>query len=325
MESLLTALRAAADPTRIRLLALCARGDLTVSELVRILGQSQPRISRHLKLLTEAGLLDRYREGSWVFHRLAANGSGGVANSLTSLLPEDDETLSLDLRRLVQVKKDRARAAADYFAKNAARWDRLRSLHVDDSEVERALEALLTTRSTDHLLDVGTGTGRMLELFCPRIASAVGVDLSHEMLAMARSNLDKANLGNVTIRQGNMYQLPFPAQSYDVVTIHQVLHFADEPALAVSEAARVLRPDGRLLIVDFAPHDVESLRTDHEHRRLGFSGDEVKAWFTASHLETREVVHLPGDPLTVTIWLGQKICQEPYPNSAQEKEQGHRQ
>ncbi len=319
MHTLLTALRAVAEPTRLRLLALCARGELAVGEMVQILGQSQPRVSRHLKLLTEAGLLDRFREGSRIFHRLVQEGPGAeVAQHLIAMLPEDDQDLALDLERLAAVKAERARAAAAYFRRNAARWREVRSLYVDEREVERVLARLLPARGIRDLLDVGTGTGRMLELFGPRVSRAQGIDLSREMLAVARSNLERAGLENCVVRQADMFQLPFPGASFDAVTIHQVLHYVDHPGPAIAEAARVLRPGGRVLVADFAPHGLESLRSEHEHRRLGFGESEVAGWFAAAHLETRKVVHLPGDPLTVTVWLAARPRAGRRPASAED-------
>jgi len=307
IEPLLSALRAVAEPTRLRLLALCAHGELTVSELVGILGQSQPRVSRHLKLLTEAGLLERIREGSWVFHRQAQGGAGArLALYLNKMLPANDETLNRDLQRLSQVKAERERAAADYFRVNAESWDKLRSLHVDDSVVERVLLAMLEGRRIDDLLDVGTGTGRMLELFADRLQKGEGIDLSREMLAVARANLERAGLGNCSVRQADMYQIPYPSAAFDAVTMHQVLHFLDHPGQAVAEAARVLRPGGLLLLVDFAPHDQENLRDDHAHRRLGFDDAEVASWLLANDMSLVKREHLSGDPLTVSVWLGQK-------------------
>ena len=304
MQDLLTALRAIAEPTRLRLLALCAEGELTVSELTWILGQSQPRVSRHLKVLVEAGLLERFREGSWVFHRLTGDVSRtGIARRLVDLLPENDEELALDRNRLAEVKGERMRLAAEYFRRNALQWGQVRSLYVDEREVEGALRKLFPDSGVSDLLDVGTGTGRMLEVFGPLADRAQGIDLSREMLTVARANLERAGLGNCAVRNGDMYQLPFPSASFDIVTIHQVLHFADHPARSIAEVGRVLRPGGRVLLVDFAPHDLEFLRTDHEHRRLGFSDDEVSAWFSNADLETSEIVHLPGNPLTVTIWM----------------------
>jgi len=302
----LTALKAVAEPTRLRLVALCARSDLTVTELTQILGQSQPRISRHLKLLSDAHVLERFREGAWVFHRLTRKGPmDKVANLLISLLPEDDDQLSRDQESLDRIKEKRSEAAAAYFSRIAPQWDQIRSLHVEEKEVEKAFSRLLP-ESVNDLLDIGTGTGRMLEILGPRVRHAEGVDLSREMLSVARANLERAHLDNCTVRKADMYQLPYQANSFDVVTIHQVLHYADNPARSIAEAGRVLRPGGHLLVSDFAPHDQEHLRDEHAHRRLGFSDDEVNGWFADENLKVGETTHLPGDPLTVTIWQGIK-------------------
>ncbi|MEE9544641.1 MAG: metalloregulator ArsR/SmtB family transcription factor [Rhodospirillales bacterium] len=304
MNALLAALRAVAEPTRLRLFALCAGGELTVSELVGILRQSQPRVSRHLKLLTEAGLLERFGEGNWVFHRLIQEGaSAGIARRLLTLLPEDDRALALDRERLAEVKRQRSQAAATYFARNAESWDRLRSLHAGDAKVERMIKKLLPLGQTDELLDLGTGTGRMLEIFAADIHRGRGVDLSCEMLAVARANLERAGAANCAVRQGDIYQPPFRENCFDAVTIHQVLHFLNDPGRAIALAARMLSPGGRMLIVDFALHDIEELRLEHQHRRLGFGDKEVAAWFAAAHLKHQRTVHLPGDPLTVSLWL----------------------
>ncbi len=307
MDEFLSRLRAAAEPTRLRLLALCARGELTVSELTRILGQSQPRVSRHLKLLVEAGLLDRFPEGTWAFYRLAQDGDcAELARKLVDMIPADDGTLGLDRERLRSIKEARAAAAAAYFRKSAARWDEIRKLYVDESEVERVLLELLPAEGGRDLLDVGTGTGRILEIFKDKVDHALGIDLSREMLTVARANLERAGLRNFQVRHGDMYKLPVASASYDFVTIHQVLHYADDPAAAINEAARVLRPGGRLVIVDFAPHELEFLRVEHAHRRLGFSDAEVKGWFGAVGLVPAHRVTLPGDPLNVTIWAADR-------------------
>lgn len=307
IEPLLTALRAVAEPTRLRLMALCAQSELTVSELVGILGQSQPRVSRHLKLLTEAGLLERIREGSWVFHRLVQGGEGArLARRLNELLPLEDQTLTRDRERLSQIKRERERAAADYFRRNAESWDKVRSLHVDEQVVEDALLEMLAPYSMVNLLDIGTGTGRMLELFGSKIRRGEGIDSSREMLSVARANLQRAGLSHCLVRQADIYQVPFPAASFDAVTIHQVLHFLDRPGRAMGEAARLLKPGGILVLVDFAPHAQEDLRDEHEHRRLGFDDQEVAAWFDVSEMKQVDSRHLAGDPLTVAIWVGQK-------------------
>lgn len=303
MEELLTALRAAGEPTRLRLLALCAHSDLTVSDLTGILGQSQPRVSRHLKLLCDGGLLDRRREGSWAYFRLAERGpAADFARTLIDSIPGDDPTLSLDLERLEAILRGRAERAADYFRRNAAQWDRIRSLHVDEAEVERQLLALLPRGEVVELLDIGTGTGRIMEIVAERVERALGVDLSHDMLLVARSKLDRAGLRNCLVRHGDMYKLPLPGASFDAVTIHQVLHFAEQPGEVIREAGRVLRPGGRLVMADFAAHQQESLRDEHAHRWLGFNDEQVKGWCESAGLKPQDPIFLPGDPLTVGIW-----------------------
>jgi ArsR family transcriptional regulator len=303
MNELLAALRAAAEPTRLRLLVLCARGELTVSELAQILGQSQPRVSRHLKLLCDAGLLDRFREGSWVFYRLSSNNAASVLmRDFVTACGEADETTALDLQRLALIKRQRAEIAAAYFRENAAQWDHIRSLYIDEREVEAALSEIVAAAQPGDLLDIGTGTGRMLEILGPRVGHALGIDQSREMLAVARVNLEHAGLANGIVRLGDMYQLPLPDACFDAIVIHQVLHYADRPAEAIAEAARVLRPDGVLIVVDFAPHTLEFLREEHAHRRLGFAETEIADWCRAAGLDPAPARHLPGDPLTVAIW-----------------------
>ncbi len=312
MEELLAALRAVAEPTRLRLVVLCARGELTVSELTQILGQSQPRVSRHLKLLCEAGLLDRFREGSWVFYRLSRSGAASaLARHLVKACGDGDPTLALDHQRLGAVKRQRADLASAYFRDNAARWDRIRSLYVDEREVEAALVEIIAAADPRDLLDIGTGTGRMLEVLAPRVERALGIDQSREMLSVARVNLERAGLENGLVRLGDMYQLALPDASFDAVVIHQVLHYADRPAAAVAEAARVLRPNGVLVLVDFAPHALEYLRDEHAHRRLGFADAEIAEWCRAAGLDPTPPRRLPGEPLTVVVWAARRGAAAP--------------
>jgi ubiquinone/menaquinone biosynthesis C-methylase UbiE/DNA-binding transcriptional ArsR family regulator len=301
------ALKAAGEATRLRILALLAEAELTVSDLTEILRQSQPRISRHLKLLAEAGLVDRFREGSWAFFRLAERGgSADVAHTLLARLDAADPTIARDRERLAAVRAMRAAAAQAYFRRQAAQWDRIRKLHVADDAVEAAMRTALADRPFRSLLDLGTGTGRMLELFGADIERGLGLDLSLDMLALARARLDRAGLKHCSVRQGDIYDLALPKDSFDVVIVHQVLHFLDDGARAIREAARVLRPNGRLLVVDFAPHDLEFLREEHAHRRLGFPAETVTQWMTAAGLDVVTHKNLPPDPegkIAVSLWL----------------------
>ena len=304
MEQLLAGLRAAGEPTRLRLLTLCARAELTVTELTQILRQSQPRVSRHLKLLCEAGLLSRFREGQWAFYRLA-NGADGprLGRAIVDLIPENDKTYGRDLERLEEIKEARARAATAYFNENAPRWDQIRSMYVPELEVEACVRDLLGGGDVADLLDIGTGTGRILEVMAPDIESGVGIDLSHAMLAVARVNLGKPGLEHCQVRHGDMYALPFDDGSQDAVVFHQVLHYATEPAAAIAEARRVLRPGGRLVIVDFAPHTQQVLLKEHAHHRLGLATEEVVGWCRAAGMSCELTRELKGDPLTVNVWL----------------------
>jgi ubiquinone/menaquinone biosynthesis C-methylase UbiE len=308
-DALNTALKAAGEETRLRVLALLAEAELTVSDLTDILRQSQPRISRHLKLLVEAGLVERFREGTWAFFRLAEHGGGAdVARALIERLNPGDQTIARDRERLSSVRQARAAAAQAYFRAHAAEWDRIRKLHVADEAVEGAIRAALSDKPFRSLLDLGTGTGRMLEMFGPDIERGLGLDLSLDMLLLARDRLERAGLRNCSVRQGDIYDLPLANDSFDVVILHQVLHFLDDGARAIREAARVLRPGGRLLVVDFALHEQEFLREQFAHRRLGFAPDTVMQWITASGLDPvmhKSLAPEPGSEgkIAVSLWL----------------------
>lgn len=315
MENLLAALKAAGEETRLRLLAVLNYGELTVTELTHILGQSQPRVSRHLKLLTEAGLVMRYPEGSWVFYRLSDQGhSAEIVSAVVSMLPGNDLILQRDYDRFLQVQSNRSEKAQDYFSSNAENWETLRNLHIADSKIESKMLEMLGNRKINEFVDFGTGAGRMLELFGPRANKAVGFDLNAEMLALARTRLEELSLSNCQVRLGDVALLPLKSASVDLIVIHQLLHFLDDPAAAISEASRILSPNGLLLVVDFAPHEMETLREHHAHRRLGFSKDEILKVFNDVDITSHDYVHLdrrgtkssPSESLRVTIWSGIK-------------------
>ena len=298
--------QALADPTRLRIVALLRIMELSVGELAQVLGQSQPRVSRHLKILGDAGVFDRRKEGSWVFVALAGPER---TQPLFALLDSwaDEATTALfetDAARTQGIRAERAEAANRYFASHAEVWDQIRSLHVAESDVERAIERSLGRKSLGRLVDVGTGTGRMIELFAARASHAIGIDRSSEMLRLARVKLEAAGIPS-SLRQGDMYALPLADGSADSIIIHQVLHYAHSPATAIAEAARVLSPGGMLLVVDFAAHEREELRSTDAHIRLGFEDEAMAAWFAAAGLTVDRVEHLKGE-LTVTLWRGSK-------------------
>ena len=304
MDELLAGLRAAGEPTRLRLLSLCAHAELTVTELTQILRQSQPRVSRHLKLLVEAGLLSRFREGQWAFYRIANRSDRPLlSRAIVDLIPENDLVYLRDLERLEEIKEARAAAVSAYFRENALQWDEIRSMYVPEAEVEACIKKMLLGADVSNLLDIGTGTGRILEIMSSQISNGVGIDLSHEMLAIARVNLGKSGLEHCQVRHGNMYELPFSDGAQDAIIFHQVLHYAEEPGAAISEAARVLRPGGKLIIVDFAPHKQHVLIEQHAHHRLGLANEEVATWCENADLKSRLAYELKGDPLTVNVWL----------------------
>lgn len=300
--------QALADPSRLRILVLLRSMELSVGELAQVLCQSQPRVSRHVKILADSGLVDRHKEGSWVFLALSPSTATGALFDLLDAAA-DESSLALlegDRVRLAAVRALRAEAAERYFAAHAQVWDQIRSLHVPESAVEQAILEALGREPLGRLVDIGTGTGRMIELLGRGAAQAIGIDRSSEMLRLARVKLDAAGIAEASLRQADMYALPFPDAAADSAIIHQVLHYAQSPSVAIAEAARVLRPGGRLLVVDFAAHDREELRAQDAHVRLGFTDEAVAGWFEAAGLSLDHVEHLPGGELTVTLWRGVK-------------------
>jgi ArsR family transcriptional regulator len=310
---LIAALKAAAEPTRLRILLLLAGGELNVKDLTLILGQSQPRISRHLKLLFEAGLIERFREGRWVYFHISDRQPGGrLALRLVADVDPAEPSVRLDRERADALKREREGAAQAFFEKHAADWDRIRALHVSEREVEAAMREALGDGPFHFLLDLGTGTGRTLELFADRFDRGLGIDVNQAMLAYARAKLKTNGCTRAQVRHGDIYALSLADRQADAIVMHQILHFLSDPSLAIREAARVLAPGGKLLIVDFAPHELEFLRTGEAHERLGFSHDQISGWLSDAGLVpkfVRDLTRKPGgseDILTVTLWLAER-------------------
>jgi ArsR family transcriptional regulator len=306
-------LRAAGEPTRLRILALLAREELAVLELCRVLDQSQPRVSRHLKLLADAGLVERFPDGAWVFYRLTTTGpSGALASEVLDRIDPDDPVLARDWARLSAVWSERASEAGEYFARNAQRWDEIRSLYVAETDVEAAILEAAGPGPFRRLVDLGSGTGRMLTLLGPQAEQALGLDQSQQMLNIARNHVAEAGLKGCELRHGDIFGTRLPTGAADVVVVHQVLHYLSDPAAAVKEAARIVAPGGRLIIADFAPHKLEFLREQHQHRRLGFAEPEMARWLADAGLGKPAVVTLPPvrkDGLTVKIWTAQRAAE----------------
>jgi SAM-dependent methyltransferase len=256
-EDVLLGLRAAAEPTRLRLLAICVDGELTVGEITDVLAQSQPRVSRHLKLLCDAHLLERFREEHWVYYRVPGVGTGGdLAREILALVSTSDRTLVNDRARANQIRATRAAAAAEHLPDDGFSTPSREMT----SELTKSLRTAVAGERIGHLLDIGSGFGRVLRVLGPDADEAVGLDISVEALRFARSTLHAAGLNRCTLRQGDMYQLPFPAASFDTVTIDAVLHGASDPVAVLRQAAQALRPSGRVVLLD----DIERLS-----RRLG--------------------------------------------------------
>ncbi|MGI9411162.1 MAG: ArsR/SmtB family transcription factor, partial [Hyphomicrobiaceae bacterium] len=317
-ESGLTALRAVAEATRLRVLFLLMQCELTVKDLTKILGQSQPRISRHLKLLHQAGLIERHREGSWVYFRLADSGFGaGLAGHVLSTFDEADPIFSRDRDRLATLLKARAAAAQAYFERNAADWDRLRSLYVDEAVVEEAMRNAVGSELSAFMVDLGTGTGRMLELFSDTYKKGLGIDANKAMLSYARAKLDQLTHAGVQVREGDIYHLPIEDDAADLVLMHQVLHYLQDPQSALIEAGRILGAEGRLLVADFAPHDLDFLREEFAHERLGFSDGQMRQWMHEAGLEVTRHESLESEQttgsgqLTVSLWIAAKSDKAP--------------
>ncbi|WP_417592400.1 ArsR/SmtB family transcription factor [Parasphingorhabdus sp.] len=314
MDHILNIFRALADPTRLRIVLLLQKMELAVGELAQILNQSQPRISRHIKILDEAGLAERRKEGSWVFLKPGPAAELAIWGRIfrSDKVAKSDQALE-DQAQLSLVRKARAEMAEQYFSAHAEEWDAIRSLHLPEADVERAMLALLRDAQLGKMLDIGTGTGRMVELFGPSAQSVIALDKSPEMLRLARAKLlesetDRGSdlVQKTELKQGDFNQLPVDSGAVNTVILHQVLHYAQHPEAVLVEVSRVLKSNGIVLIADFAAHDREDLRTEHAHARLGFSDDSMKRWLTASKLELVQTRTLDGGELTVKIWVARK-------------------
>ena len=307
MEMLLTALRAAAEPTRLRLLALAASGSFCVMEFAAILGQSQPRLSRHLKLLCEARLLERVPEGGNVWFVVPPTEEGKLARELIARLPPEESILVADRREAARVLAERARVASDSFRRQGADWDEMRALGLPAAAVAEALRALLPEPRLGRLIDIGTGTGGVLEAFADRLTLALGIDASRAMLALARTRLAKPGLEHCTVRQGDMYRLPAADGSFDVAVLQMVLHYAQDPAAALIEAARTLRPGGQLVVVDLAPHGRTELRELLAHRWLGFGDADMETLLRQAGLQPGPPVAVSG-ALAIRLWPARRAA-----------------
>ena len=304
MEPLLTQLRAAAEPTRLRLLALCARGAFCVSELCAILGQSQPRLSRHLKLLVEAGLLERLPEGANAYFQVGHDGA--LARQLLARLPEDDATIAADRRASARIAAERARVASESFRRHGADWDEMRALGLPAPAIEAALVKLVPKRVA-RAVDIGTGTGKLLDVLAPRADAVLGLDASREMLALARARLAERDMANASVRLADMYRLPLPDGGFDLATLQMVLHYAEDPQAALAEAARVLKPEGLLVVIDLAPHERSELLTGLAHRWPGFDDAALAGWLGAAGCAPLPPVEVAG-PLAVRLWPARRLA-----------------
>lgn len=237
--TLLQRLKMLGDLSRLRLVALCGQGECSVSELTQVLGQSQPRISQQLKLLCEAGLLRRFRDGKRVFYRVPAHGGHEEElRELLNLIPAEDPLFVEDVKQLRQI---RGRRTGDQKLE--------KDLDLTDRAIHKALVELTVTAPVGDLLDVGCGRGSILKLLASRARRAVGVDIDAKARRLARAELMLAGLPNCSLRQGDMYRLPFDDGEFNTIILDDVLADATDPVRALSESRRLLKAGGRLFIL----------------------------------------------------------------------------
>lgn len=301
-----------ADDTRLRIMLLLQAMELSVGELAAVLAQSQPRVSRHLKILDAAGLIERRKEGSWVFLRPALPRLASPAAKHLDAFLRRHEALgnalvqqhTKDCTRLHAIIADREQRAANFFAEHADHWDAIRSLHIPETKVEGALEELIGDEHLGRFLDIGTGTGRMIELFFNRAKHCIGLDRSPEMLRLARAKLQHFAASNVELVLADFNALPSFNDGFQTIMLHQVLHYAQNPQTVIDEAAKVAAAGAQIVIVDFAAHSLDELRERHAHARLGFSDEQMLTMLAKAGFSQFKTLSLSGGTLTVKIWRG---------------------
>jgi DNA-binding transcriptional ArsR family regulator len=296
MSSFLTAvsaLRAAAEPTRLRLLALLARAELTVGEICDIIGQSQPRVSRHLKLLCDADLLDRIREQLWVYYRVPASGAArDTVAQLLALVDENDDVIRRDRRRMEEVIAERGRRAADELAGERG----TETSEVIDATVLEELAA----EPIGALLDVGTGSGHILKLLGGKATRAVGIDISSDALRLARTKVHSAGLSHCELQRGDMYDLPFAAPLFDTAVAERVLADAERPVLALAEICRTLKHGGRAIVIE----DFDALTAASPANPIA----TLREWFAKAGLEISRVRPVDTEAGHLLLAIGRRVA-----------------
>lgn len=290
---LLDSFSALADATRCRMLFVLGRQELTVSELCAVLQLPQSTVSRHLKTLADAGLVVSRRDGTSRFYSPAPDEGGAQARiwEVTRATLADTPAATADARRLDRVLARRSETSQQFFATTAGQWDRLRDELFGADFALGALVGLIP--DTWVVGDLGCGTGATTASLAPNVARVIGVDGSSEMLAAAARRLGRFT--NVDLRKGTLEALPIDRASLDAAVMMLVLHHVPAPAEALAEAARVIKPGGRLLLVDMAPHEHDEYRRQMGHVWLGFAEDHVRRLLTHAGFSNVRVQPLPSN------------------------------
>ncbi len=291
--SCVSALRAAGEPSRLRLLAVLAKAELTVGELCEIVGQSQPRVSRHLKVLLDAGLLDRFREEHWVYYRVPASGAAhDIVRQLLGLVVAEDDVLVRDHKRMEGVIAERARRATDELPAEARSGP--------SPEIEALVVREFEGKPVGVLLDVGTGRGHLLELLAPRASRAVGIDISTDALRLARTNVHGAGLSHCELQHGDVYDLPFAPATFDTATLDRMLATARRPLLALAEIARTLKPGGRLVVIE----DFDALFDATKTNPI----TTLRQWLSRSGFECARIQPMDTESAHLLMAVGDRIA-----------------